>query len=383
MGSPEMRSFFQKIICCNYFSGLNSNIIDDGKYVKYPVRIGKFPSGVENQNTEGSILLCGKRQSYFPFQCFVGPDWPMLILVYTLILVANISVLPKVYILGWPILLIGVTGFTLLLYFYTAVACSNPGIIFDEHFNDEENGNMDTKQLIPLSQIQLTKDIFHATVENPILESSSSPSNNSGQNYFSRSKLSASNNSNNDIELELVNSNNGLKYENNHNMLSLFPGLPTYYSPHEMQRIPSHDIDIDRDNDLEAETKDDMDIIISDLQVQENVKTDSEGNGHDDNNNMELNLLSHSIKSNINLSRPRPRPDVHPTAKTKPIDKCEQHRVTDCTECGICELKRPHSAHHCHDCGVCVDELDHHCPCKYCFILLNTQCYMQLSLYRL
>jgi DHHC palmitoyltransferase len=58
------------------------------------------------------------------------------------------------------------------------------------------------------------------------------------------------------------------------------------------------------------------------------------------------------------------RPDVHPSLKRKlsaAAVKCDQHQTT---ECGICNVKRPLSAHHCHDCGVCVDELDHHCPCK-------------------
>lgn len=39
-------------------------------------------------------------------------------------------------------------------------------------------------------------------------------------------------------------------------------------------------------------------------------------------------------------------------------------RTETLIECGQCGLQRPLSAKHCHDCGVCVDGLDHHCPCK-------------------
>ena len=43
-----------------------TNLIDDGRSIGFfeqPVRVG------------GSILLCGQRDSHFPYQCMVGPDW--------------------------------------------------------------------------------------------------------------------------------------------------------------------------------------------------------------------------------------------------------------------------------------------------------------------
>lgn len=33
-----------------------------------------------------NILICGRKRSYFPFQCFVGPDWPCMCWTYGLIL---------------------------------------------------------------------------------------------------------------------------------------------------------------------------------------------------------------------------------------------------------------------------------------------------------
>ena len=106
------------------------NLVDDLKSVKLcasPVRIG------------GSLLLCGRRRSQFPFQCLLGPDWPMVLLVYVLIIGINAIVLGVVSTgLGWPVLLIGLTGTAFLLYFYSAVACSDPGIIFKEKGNSND-----------------------------------------------------------------------------------------------------------------------------------------------------------------------------------------------------------------------------------------------------
>ena len=32
------------------------------------------------------ILICGRKRSFFPLQCFVGPDWPCMLCTYFLIL---------------------------------------------------------------------------------------------------------------------------------------------------------------------------------------------------------------------------------------------------------------------------------------------------------
>lgn len=40
-----------------------------------------WPRYVGNQ-----ILLCGRKRSYFPFQCIVGPDWCCMLITYLLIL---------------------------------------------------------------------------------------------------------------------------------------------------------------------------------------------------------------------------------------------------------------------------------------------------------
>jgi len=119
----SLRNGLENVICSN-LNRPQPQLFDDGKHVKKCTAIGKGDGH--------SILLCGKRQSYFPFHCIVGPDWPVVVMVYCLILAANLIVLPIVAPLGLPVVIIGVTGFLSLLYCYSAVACSDPGIVYEE-----------------------------------------------------------------------------------------------------------------------------------------------------------------------------------------------------------------------------------------------------------
>lgn len=91
---------------------------DDGTFSCYPRNIG------------GSFLLYGKKRSHFPYQCYVGPDWPIVVIVYFLVIVIDAIVLYIISPLGWPPVLIGVIGAILLLWKYSSVACSDPGIIY-------------------------------------------------------------------------------------------------------------------------------------------------------------------------------------------------------------------------------------------------------------
>lgn len=98
-----------------------TNLVDDGEYVGIfdrPVRVGS------------SILLCGRREGQFPNQCMIGPDWPCSVLVYTAIIGAHVIVLWLASpCLGWVPLILGICGFLLLMYIYSAVACTNPGMV--------------------------------------------------------------------------------------------------------------------------------------------------------------------------------------------------------------------------------------------------------------
>jgi len=130
MIDPRTNAVMEALFCCNKCvrpMNREKDLIDDGSF-NYctPVRIGK------------SILLCGRRKSYFPFQCLIGADWPIVLLVYCLICGANGIVLGTMaWQMGWPILLIGGTSCALLLFFYSMTVCSDPGIIYK---NDFETG---------------------------------------------------------------------------------------------------------------------------------------------------------------------------------------------------------------------------------------------------
>lgn len=111
---------------------MDKNLVNDGGGVRCcgkPIKVGE------------QWLLCGKKKSRFPFHCMVGPDWPMVVLVYTLIISINSVVLGLASsCLGWPVLLVGLAGCCILLTAYTTVACTDPGIVYkdlDEHEEEQ------------------------------------------------------------------------------------------------------------------------------------------------------------------------------------------------------------------------------------------------------
>ena len=96
MLAQECRRSFETVICpCVKDKDEQNHLTDDGTCVAAPIRVGQ------------SILLYGKKKSYFPLQVFVGPDWPMIVIVYGLIIVINVVVLGVVSPLGWPPVMIG------------------------------------------------------------------------------------------------------------------------------------------------------------------------------------------------------------------------------------------------------------------------------------
>ena len=78
-----------------------------------------------------SILIFGRKRSYFPMQCFVGPDWPCMMITYCLILVP--SGLFLVYVASQ--IHIAVVAVTLATFLstccaFSVAACSDPGIVY-------------------------------------------------------------------------------------------------------------------------------------------------------------------------------------------------------------------------------------------------------------
>ena len=97
---------------------------DDGAFVGFfdrPVRVG------------ASILIYGLREGKWPWHCMAGPDWPGSLLVYFLIIMVHCLVLGLCSTcLGWAVQVVGWLGCIALLVSYTAVAFTNPGIVYKE-----------------------------------------------------------------------------------------------------------------------------------------------------------------------------------------------------------------------------------------------------------
>lgn len=105
-----------------------------------------------------------KRKSYFPFHFLVGPDWPIVVLVYGMIISIDTVVLAVVSPLGWPPVLIGIFGSCCLLYSYSAVVFSDPGIVFKNNSpgqsltDSDIEGNSSVDGVDPKLNSPLTSD---------------------------------------------------------------------------------------------------------------------------------------------------------------------------------------------------------------------------------
>ena len=84
-------------------------------------------------------LLLGWKRGTFPFRLMIGPDWPAVILTYSLILGISIPCLYLQYTyINIYVFIVGLVMISVLLAAYSATACSDPGIIYKEDYEDEE-----------------------------------------------------------------------------------------------------------------------------------------------------------------------------------------------------------------------------------------------------
>ena len=124
MGSKQTQRQYFNICCkCCVRRSLSHSeaIIDDDVFVTTPTKIG------------ANILCYGKKKSRWPMHCHIGPDWIGVIVVYTSIIVVNIIVLAIISPIGCPVTLIGGIYALCLLYSYSVVAFSDPGVIYKEY----------------------------------------------------------------------------------------------------------------------------------------------------------------------------------------------------------------------------------------------------------
>lgn len=137
-------------------------LIDDDTFVTWPKFVGD------------RILFWGKKKSYWPYQCFLGTDWPIVVLTYFLIVVINVVVLTVIAPLGWYVVLAGSISCAILLIFYSATVATNPGIIYEtredivdlESSSCDNSANLESESHQPMLGLELTStNIAESTEE--------------------------------------------------------------------------------------------------------------------------------------------------------------------------------------------------------------------------
>jgi len=123
LGKDFLRCCEEKICCCSG-EHVKANI-NQMVYFWDPKRVGSK-----------HIILCGKHAWAFPYKCMVGPDWPVVFLVFILIIGISVPILYMQYefINVW-VFATGMLIFSTLLLAYTATACSDPGIYYTPDHN--------------------------------------------------------------------------------------------------------------------------------------------------------------------------------------------------------------------------------------------------------
>lgn len=235
----------------------------------------------------GHILLCGRKDSYFPFHCMVGPDWPVVVIVFTLIIVIDIIVIPVIAALGWVVFLIAMVGFIGTLISYAAVACTDPGIVYDP-------------------------DSANRILDGPLQGNS------------------------NDLE-------SGPLVPHNHDHTSSdHLGTAAIISP-PAPLLTAYD-------DKKGEEK-------TQVSGMPSMSTNGGARIMPTNDNASNNTTTVGYP-------PMPIPLHGP-----PLS------MNTTMQCGQCEIMRPRTARHCNYCGVCVEQLDHHCPCEFIYCCCCCCCF--------
>jgi palmitoyltransferase ZDHHC9/14/18 len=83
------------------------------------------------QRIGNSYLLCGKKNTSFPQQLFIGPEWPCMIITNVLIILPTyffiVNVASEVDV---SVMIIAMITGTVLLIMFASTACSEPGIVW-------------------------------------------------------------------------------------------------------------------------------------------------------------------------------------------------------------------------------------------------------------
>jgi len=139
----------QSLLLCKMVSKFSNSKerVDDGVFYTRPHFVGN------------SILLYGRKNSYFPFHCMIGPHWPLMI--FTLLFITLPTYWFLTHIAGkWDSFLLVSCSGSLLLSSFIFTACSDPGIVFiSPHQSDIESQSPGAITYAKLNNIKNSKGI--------------------------------------------------------------------------------------------------------------------------------------------------------------------------------------------------------------------------------
>ena len=282
-------------LCCSWVRkpSLERQLYDDHAYISYPTWIG------------GSILCYGRRKSYFPFHCMVGPDWLMVVIVFILIFLVNGVTLFIVSPLGWIPVLIGAFGAILLLTAYGAVAFTDSGIIYSNQY------------------------------PKPV---SSGVTSASGSHFPPSNKGTAASTTNTTTAV--------ISDQDSSSSQSPLIGQTT---PESQDNLADSST-VEQNGRQSTSSNSETDALVP-------AKSRDSNTGPGQEHEVELTTTSPVIATGFPQTSSNITP-AHVVMPTVPSYEQTVHTM----ECGQCQLQRPYTGRHCHYCEVCIDHLDHHCP---------------------
>jgi hypothetical protein len=128
-------SLLQSILLCKMVGKFSKTMerVDDDVFHTYPHFVGNC------------ILLYGKKNSYFPFHCMVGPHWPVTAFTVLFITIPTYYYLTRIPLIMEHYLLVYCTG-TILLSSFLFTACTDPGIVFVSSNKKSDAPDLESQQ---------------------------------------------------------------------------------------------------------------------------------------------------------------------------------------------------------------------------------------------
>lgn len=319
--------------CCVRPSRVGHELYDDDRFVTFPEYVGNH------------ILCWGKKNSQFPAQCFLGPDWPVVLLTYAMIIGINVIVLAVVSPLGWPLVLVGAITCCILLYFYSATVGTESGIIFKKYGAVSSSRTVDSAKPATIINPELVS--MHTTSDPP----PAVPLDDDSARVQRASGASEAD--------------------------ETTPAVQQLGEQHQQQH--QHVQDKHDHGDIECGER------------EHGENNHAEGDECDSTRHLIGSSVNSTQQASTVISTVTNPASVHPTGGFSVYpgtggtvtgyssSSTGSHQLPPITvqpyvpavpstiECGQCDLQRPYSARHCSMCKVCVDGLDHHCPwCGKC-----------------